>query len=114
MSAPETGSPSATRAACEPVSGGAAGLAATECAAGDVAAERPLRRAEPCDQRIVGEDVDAPRDAAGGLGDQPGGTRRHHLRHLVGAADPQTMLDIFKALLDAERPEAGAQRDALR
>src|SRR5205085_7434810 len=69
--------------------------------AGELAAERPLRGAEPGDQGVVGEDVDAPRDAAGRLGDQPGRALRHYLRQVAGAADPQPVVDIIEALLDA-------------
>src|SRR5579885_1691625 len=69
------------------------------------AAGRALAVAEPGDQHVVGEDVDAARDAAGGLGDGPGSARRQHLAQLAGAAGDQAVGDVVEALLRAERTE---------
>ena len=76
-------------------------------ASGKLAAERPLRGAEPGDQRVVGENVDAARDAGGCLGDQPGGGRGHHLRQLDSPADPQPMVDVAEAFVEIEWRKAG-------
>jgi len=42
-----------------------------------------------------------------------GRARRHHLGHLAGAADPQPVVDIVEAFLDAESAEPRPQGNAL-